>query len=102
MANLRNWTINAYTKDEWTTLAKAPVIIRSLIIANSGSSTAKATVRISNGPDDERAVILPETEIFAGESQVFDLCQLNLGQNDVLQVKIDEDDVSVAASGEEV
>ena len=101
MTALRNWTLSTYTNGIWTTLARAPAKIRSLIIANTAGSAVTVSARISNGEAEGRAVILPATEIEAGKSEVLDLCQLNLGRADTLQFQFSAAGVNVTASGEE-
>ena len=100
MSALRNWTLSTYTTGQWTTLAKAPAKIRSLVIANTAGESATVSARIANGDTDGRAVILPDTAIDAGGSQVLDLCQLNLGRADTLQFQFSVAGVNVTASGE--
>lgn len=96
----RNWTLNSYTNNTWTSLAEAEAVIESLIVANTGASAATVSMRISNGPTQERAIILPWLEVLAGSSTVIDLKQLNLGRADHLQVKATAAGVHFTASGE--
>lgn len=100
--SLRNWTINEYTPDEWETLAQAPARIRSLIIANTGAAAATVSARITNGSTEERAIIIPALSVAAGEAEVVDLCLINLGRSDQLQVQADAADVHFTASGEDL
>lgn len=99
-ASLRNWAEPKYVPGEWLDYARAPAIVRSIIITNPSTDDASVSVRLSDGGGIERAVILPDTLIEAGKSYVIDLCQLNLGRSDVLQVMRSGPGVSVVASGE--
>lgn len=100
MPEPRNWTLNDYSVSEWTTLVTAPATIRAIIIANTSASDVGVSARISNGADDERAIIIPEVEVKAGESTVVDLCTLCLGRNDELQFQADDEGIHITASGE--
>lgn len=96
----RNFTLNTYTNATWTDLAKAPAVIRSIIIANTTAAAIVASLRLSDGPNTERAQIVPGVSVAANSSITIDLGSLSLGRSDILQAKAAAAGVHFCASGE--
>lgn len=95
-----NWTLKEYTANEWTEVAKAEASIRAVVLANTSESDIEVSVRLSNGPTEERAVLLPTATVAAKSATVMDMNALYLGRADQLQVKASGDGLHVTASGE--
>lgn len=98
MSSLRNWT-HKTTDTDWAVLAKANALVTALIVANTSQNDAIFSIRIIEG-SAERATIIKDAEVKAGESIVVDVCRLNLGRSDSMQVKASQAGVDFTASGE--
>lgn len=100
MSNLLNWTINNYTDDEWTMLVQAPAVVRALILSNTSGADVTVSVRLSNGADDERAILVPDTAISAQDAVAIDVSHISLGRSDELQIRCSAPGINAMASGE--
>lgn len=99
--SLRNWTIKS-TDSSWAVLVTAQAKVNAIIAANTTGSDATFSMRIIEGKDIERATIVHEAQIRAGETIVLDLNVLNLGRADKLQVSASTEGIDFTASGERV
>lgn len=97
----KNWTLNAYTPNEWTDLARADARIAAIIISNPTGAAINASLRLTDGPTRETAIIVPPIAIAAGDSQQLAISRLNLGSNDRLQFKGSVVGLNIVASGEQ-
>ena len=97
----KNYTLNSYTNDTWTTLVDEAAIIASIVIANTdGSATITFEVRLDDGASTEVARILPPSTIDANVSQTLDLRSVVVGSGQRLQVKANAASLHFTASGD--
>lgn len=83
----RTWTVTSFP-DAWTGIAQGPSVVNGVIMANTSDSPLTVSIRLSNGFDEPRAVIVPALTLEVGESRVLDVNYLAVGVLDWLQASV--------------
>lgn len=102
MSEGKNWTVNSYTDDEWTTLVDSRAKLSAIIIANTGEGALDASIRLTDGAGNARATWLPPKSIAAGESVTLEMPGVFVGRQELLQVQGSGAGLHFTASGEEM
>lgn len=100
MGNAKNWTVNSYTNDEWTTLVDAQADLSCVIVSNTSGGSLNASIRLASDAGVERAVMMPTKAVGTNESYTFEIPGFKTGRNDVIQVKGSGAGLHFIASGE--
>lgn len=100
--NARNWTLNAYTNDAWTTLVTDETAIDAVVIANTSGGAVNIQIRLADKSGTERAILVPTKSIAATTAETLDIAGLKTGKNDIIQVQASAAGVHFTASGREV
>mgnify|MGYP001577725305 CR=1 FL=1 len=101
MANRQtSFTVSNPAPSAWVSLAKGTALIRSIIVANNGGGSGNVQLRLTNGPAEVRAAIVPPLAVAASTALVIDIGTLSLGPNDQLQVLFSAATMDITASGE--
>lgn len=97
----RNFTVKSYTNEEWTTLIDVQANIDCIIVTNTSAGELLASIRLATDAGEERAVMMSEKAVAAGESYTFEIPGFKTGRNDIVQVLGDDAGLHFIASGEE-
>lgn len=98
----KTWRLAAYTPDTYTdllTATGAPVIVKSLLVTNTGSGSPTVRLRVTNAAGVEQAVIVAGETLAAGASYALDVGVLVLATGEKLQAAASLAGVSFTASG---
>jgi hypothetical protein len=95
----KNWFLNTYTNAAWTDLVDEPSIVANLSIANTTGGSINVSVRLSDGSDNNLAVIVPTNAIEAGDAFRVDLRAVAVTGAQTIQVQASAAGINYLASG---
>lgn len=97
----RNFTVNSYTNDTWTTMVDCQADVDCIIVTNTGEASANASIRLATVAGVSRGTMMSAKAIGAGESYTFEIPGFKVGRGDIVQVKGSAAGLEFIASGEE-
>jgi len=93
------WTLSSYTNDTWTDLVDEPAIVATLSIANTVSTPVNVEVRLSDGDNNNLAVIVPQNELVGYDAFILDIKSIPVTGAMTIQVKASAAGVNFLAGG---
>ena len=101
---VKSWSVLSSAVDTDTTLFQVPIEMRTVLIAisiaNYGSSTATASLRITDSSDVTLSYILSSVELISGDTIHVDT-KIALNAEEKLVFLSDNTEVSVLVTGDE-
>jgi len=95
----KNWTLATYTIDTWTNLVAEPAILATLSIANTTAGTIAVEVRLSDGSNNNLAVIVPSNNLLGYDAFVLDIKSIPVTGAQTIQVKASAAGLNFLAGG---
>jgi hypothetical protein len=83
----KNWTLSSYTNDTWTDLVDEPAIVSTISIANTTAGPITAELRLSDGDNNNLAVIVPANSLVGYDAFIVDIKSIPVTGGQTIQAK---------------
>lgn len=98
LSTTKNWTLDTYVDDTWTTLVAEASVLATVTLCNTGTTDVVVSMRVDDGAT-ELARIVSLAVVAQDESFTLDFRSLAITDSQRLQIHCDVSGIHFLASG---